>query len=59
MNTVEPIRSKEQIAAMKKILMATNLRDAAWFSVGINTGLRISDVLALHLGDVRRTKTQW
>ena len=44
---------------MKKILIATNLRDAAWFSVGINTGLRISAVLALRLGDVRRTKTQW
>ena len=59
MNTVEPIRSKEHILAIKKILIATNLRDAAWFSVGINTGLRISDVLALRLGDVRRTKTQW
>lgn len=59
MNTVEPIRSKDQIAAIKKILAATNLRDAAWFTLGINTGLRIGDLLALHIGDVRRTRTQW
>ncbi|MCL4495087.1 MAG: site-specific integrase [Firmicutes bacterium] len=59
MNTVEPIRSKDQIAAIKKILAATNLRDAAWFTLGINTGLRIGDLLALQIRDVHRTKTQW
>ncbi len=29
MNTVEPIRSKDQITAIKKILASQNLRDAA------------------------------
>lgn len=59
MTTVEPIRSKDQIAAIKKILAAQNLRDAAWFTVGINTGLRIGDLLNLAVRDVRLSKTKW
>ncbi len=59
MNTVEPIRFKDQIDAIKKILAAQNLRDAAWFTVGINTGLRIGDLLNLTVGDVRSSKTKW
>ena len=59
MNTVEPIRSKDQITAIKKILAAQNLRDAAWFTVGINTGLRIGDLLNLTVGDVRVSKAKW
>ncbi|WP_053958013.1 site-specific integrase [Sulfobacillus thermosulfidooxidans] len=59
MKTVEPLRDKRQIEAIKKILAAQNLRDAAWFTLGINSGLRISDLLALRVGDVRLTPTKW
>ena len=52
MNTVEPIRDARKIGAIKNMLKGANLRDYALFTVGINTGLRIGDVLALRLGDV-------
>ncbi len=59
MHTVEPLRDKRHIDAIKKVLAAQNLRDAAWFTLGINTGLRISDLLSLTVGDVRVSKNQW
>lgn len=52
MKTVQPIRNRERIEAMKKILRATSLRNELLFVLGINTGLRISDLLALTIGDV-------
>jgi integrase len=58
-NSVEPLRDKKQIEAIRKILVAQNLRDAAWFTLGINSGLRIGDLLALRVGDVRDTPTKW
>lgn len=50
MNTVQPIRNKEQIEAMKAALSP---RDRLLFVVGINSGLRISDILNLKVGDIR------
>lgn len=41
---VQPIREKKQIDSMKKILKSTNLRDYCLFTLGINSGLRISDL---------------
>lgn len=52
MNTVQPIRDREKIEAMKKILRASSLRNELLFVLGINTGLRISDLLAIEIGDV-------
>lgn len=49
---VQPIRDRKQISAIKKILKATNIRDYCLFNVGINSGLRISDLLQLKIGDV-------
>ncbi|MGP9043235.1 site-specific integrase [Cytobacillus kochii] len=51
MNTVEPIRKKSDIERMKKAL--GNPRDRLLFIFGINSALRISDILALKVGDVR------
>jgi integrase len=48
---VQPIRDKKQIEAIKKILMGSNLRDYTLFVLGINSGLRISDLLRLSVGD--------
>lgn len=50
MNTVQPIRDKKQIATMKRVL---NPRDRFLFVLGINSGLRISDILKLTVGDLR------
>lgn len=50
MNEVQPIRSKRDINRMKKALHGRNL---LLFIIGINTGLRISDILKLKVGDVR------
>lgn len=52
MEFVQPIRDKKQLEAMKKILKAGNIRDYALFVLGINSGLRISDLLQLTVGDV-------
>ena len=51
MNTVEPIRDLTKIEAMKKILKATNTRDWLLFVVGINSALRVSDLLRLKQAD--------
>lgn len=56
MHTVQPIKDREKIEAMKKILRASSLRDELLFTLGINTGLRISDILSLKVGDVRNAK---
>ncbi len=50
MNIVQPIKSTEDIAKMKKALYG---RDLLLFTFGINSSLRISDILALKVGDVR------
>lgn len=52
LNTVEPIRDVKKINAMKKILRADSIRNYLLFVMGINTGLRISDLLRLTLADV-------
>jgi integrase len=50
MNTVQPIRSKRKIEAMKKALAP---RDRLLFVIGINSALRVSDLLKLKVGDLR------
>ena len=52
MEFVQPIRNKKQLEAMKKMLKASNMRDYCMFVMGINSGLRISDLLGLTIGDV-------
>jgi integrase len=53
MNFVEPIRDKVKIKQMKKLLKKQSRRNQFLFVLGINTGLRISDLLRLKVGDVR------
>ena len=52
MNVVQPIKKIEDIQKIKKYL-AKKPRDALLFSFGINTGLRISDILSLDVDDVK------
>jgi integrase len=49
-NTVIPVRSRDKIETIKKIL---SLRDRLMFIIGINSALRVSDLLTLRVGDVR------
>ena len=53
MKKVEPIREKQKIEAMKNELLKSGYRDFLLFVTGINTGLRISDLLNLKVKDVR------
>lgn len=56
MKLVEPIRDRAKIEAMKTYLKGKNLRDYALFCLGINSGLRVSDLLALKVTDVTEGK---
>jgi len=57
MNTVEPIRDLNSIRRIKGNLKEhKNPRDLLLFVLGINTGLRISDILPLKLSDVQDKK---
>ena len=48
MKEVQPIRDTKKIDAMKSIMKGeSNYRDLLLFVLGINTGLRISDILSL------------
>ncbi|MDP4549984.1 site-specific integrase [Guptibacillus hwajinpoensis] len=53
MNTVQPIRDPQKIKLIKQNLRRRNSRDWFLFIMGINTGLRISDLLPLRVRDVR------
>ena len=53
MKTVQPIREKKKIEAMKTLLKAKNEKYYLMFRIGINVGLRVSDILELKVGDVR------
>jgi integrase len=52
MQTVEPIRDPEKIEEIKRILKRESYRNWFLFIMGINTGLRISDLLKLQVKHV-------
>jgi integrase len=52
MKFVQPIRDKKKLEAMKKILLAESPRNHLLFILGINTGLRISDILQFKVKDL-------
>ncbi|MGE6963665.1 site-specific integrase [Bacillus thuringiensis] len=53
MNFVQPIRNPEQIQQIKEYLKEKNARNYILFVMGINTGLRISDILKLKVRDLK------
>lgn len=52
MNLVQPIRDRALIQSIKKYLKVRNERNFILFLFGINTGMRISDILKLRVKDV-------
>ncbi len=53
MNYVQPIRDLEKLEEIKTILKRQSFRNYFLFILGINTGLRISDILKLRVSDVK------
>lgn len=53
MEIVQPIRDKNKIKQMIKVLSEYSQRDCMLFIMGINSGLRISDILARKVKDVK------
>lgn len=53
MELVQPIREKSKIEEMKRELLKSGTRDYMLFVIGINTGLRISDILTLKVADIK------
>lgn len=54
MNTVEPIRDLEIVAKIKWDLRKSSPRNYALFVLGINVALRISDLLKLTVGHMKK-----
>ena len=52
MNTVNPIRDRKQLEAMKGFLKGGSTRDYLMFMIEISSALRISDILKLKVKDV-------
>lgn len=53
MNFVEPIRDLKKISQIKNLLKAPEKsRDLLFFTLGINTALRVSDILQLRVRDL-------
>lgn len=55
MNYVQPIRDKEHIDMIANYLKHWNVRNYMLFIVGINIGLRVSDILTLKKKDITGT----
>lgn len=53
MNVVQPIRDYSKVQAIKANLKRRSPRDYLLFTLGINTGCRISDLLKLKVEDVK------
>ncbi|MGV2940899.1 tyrosine-type recombinase/integrase [Mesobacillus sp. LC4] len=52
MQTVSPIKSKNKIKHMKDFLENHSTRDFCLFLLGINTGIKLQDLLSLRVHDV-------
>lgn len=53
MNVVEPIKNINKVQDILKYAKQNNERDYVMLELGFHTGLRISDILKLKVGDIR------
>ena len=53
MNYVEPIRDSDKIRELANYLRNYSERNYIMFLIGVNSGLRISDILRLRVRDVK------
>ncbi len=54
MKFVEPFRSKKEVEAVRLYLRGKDIKHGLWFWIGVNSALRISDLLSLRVGNVRK-----
>lgn len=52
MQVVQPIRDEEKIKQIQEVLKEQSVRDWLLFTIGINSGLHLSDLLLLRVKDV-------
>ncbi|MDD9266502.1 tyrosine-type recombinase/integrase [Paenibacillus sp. GCM10023248] len=52
MQVVQPIRDQEKIEQLQEVLKEQSIRDWLLFTIGINSGLHLSDLLSLKVKDV-------
>lgn len=52
-NLSEPIKDKKQVQAVEEYLASYSKRNRLIFAIGVNTGLRVSDILGLDISDVK------
>ncbi len=57
--TVEPIRNIDKIKEMQQYLNQKDMKYALLFRFGLNTGLRISDILPIKVEDVFNTRGEF
>jgi len=57
--TVEPIRSKQEINSMFYYLKGKDPKYGLLFKFGLNTGLRISDILPIKMEDIFKRKNEF
>ncbi|UKS24899.1 tyrosine-type recombinase/integrase [Paenibacillus sp. HWE-109] len=57
MQVVQPIREQEKIEEIQAVLKEQSIRDWLLFTIGINSGLHLSDLLSLKVKDVRDRTT--
>ena len=53
MNKVEPIRDLEKLEELKEELKKNEKKDYMLFYTGLNSGMRVSDVVRLNVDDVK------
>ena len=53
MGTVEPIKDLLKIKSIEENLKQSSMRNLLLFLIGINCGLRISDILKLNIADIQ------
>ena len=53
MNKVQPIRDLEKLEELKEELKKNGTRDYMLFYTGLNSGMRVSDVVKLNVDDVK------
>ena len=51
---VEPFRNKKEVEAVRLYLRGKDIKHGLWFWIGVNSALRISDLLSLRVGNIRK-----
>lgn len=59
MKTVEPIKDIEKLEKLKHLVLGINLKHFVYIKIGLNTGLRCSDILGLKWNELEKNNFQF